>query len=120
MPDLNDPELRRAVRFLGDLLYFGSPVRELPAKDVLTKAAKAGFSDSTIRRAQEVLKVKSYKQRGIADGPWIWRLPLTFRPVGRRPKSQSSSMTPEARASIEAAIRRITPRPNPQDESKGE
>jgi hypothetical protein len=42
----------------------------------LKQAAKAaGISLGTLRRAADALGVERAKQPGVANGPWLWRLP---------------------------------------------
>jgi putative DNA primase/helicase len=43
------------------------------AKYVYAQADEAGFSKTTIRRAQQALKIKPVKDGN--SGPWVWRLP---------------------------------------------
>ena len=60
--------LDAAIEFLRELCVIART-----AKSVYAQADEAGFSKSTIRRAQQALKIKPVKD-GVS-GPWVWRLP---------------------------------------------
>jgi putative DNA primase/helicase len=66
-------ELEDAKQFLVGLLTDGP----LPSKVVKSEADGAGYSWTTIRRAQKVLGVKAVKEGGYFGGrqQWYWRLP---------------------------------------------
>lgn len=85
MPDYTDPVLRRAVKFLGHLLYFANGAHELPAKEVFEAAELEGVSELAVRRAQEALRIKPRKESGTHNGPWLWRLPDSYRPDEVKP-----------------------------------
>jgi putative DNA primase/helicase len=71
------PALTDAEDFLRVLLASG-PV---PSKAVKSEASGAGVSASSLRRAAEVLGVKSYRTGGIAGaGNWHWALPHESAP----------------------------------------
>lgn len=65
----------KAEEWLADRLADGHPH---PASKVLTEAAAAGFSESTIRRCMKDLGVASEKTGFGADGEWLWRLRFPF------------------------------------------
>ena len=64
----NISTLEEAKKFLKEYLIEGGA----SAKFILLNAREAGFSESTIRRAKEALKVISFKKG--KDG-WYWKLP---------------------------------------------
>jgi hypothetical protein len=43
--------------------------------DVVEEAKEEGVAFETLKRAKKLLGVKSYKERGKADGDWFWELP---------------------------------------------
>lgn len=47
----------------------------LPANDIYRMAKENRISESTLRRAKEKLKVKSYKEGMGKKGKWFWKLP---------------------------------------------
>lgn len=66
------PTLTDAEDFLRVLLGAGP----MPAKDVKSEANDAGVSYASLRRAAEILKVRSRRIGGIAGtGRWVWELP---------------------------------------------
>jgi putative DNA primase/helicase len=67
--------LRTAVEFLSEQLAEG-PVLKTSIEDA---AEATGIAPATLRRAQQQLKVKAFKERGTKDGKWLWKLP---DPVG--------------------------------------
>ena len=71
------PALTDAQDFLRVLLASG-PV---PSKAVKSEACDAGVSGSSLRRAAQILGVKSYRTGGIAGaGNWHWALPHQSAP----------------------------------------
>jgi hypothetical protein len=44
------------------------------AKDLESAASQAGIPWETVKRAKRPAGVKTRKQRGVQDGPWIWEL----------------------------------------------
>lgn len=58
-------------QFLSDLLADGP----LPTKQVKIDAEGAGYSWSTIRRAQSSLGIEATKEKGSKTSAWIWMLP---------------------------------------------
>src|ERR1019366_4210438 len=75
--------LTDAEDFLRVLLGVGP----IPAKDVRREASDACISPASLRRAAEILGVKSRRIGGIAGkGSWVWELleesaPMTARPA---------------------------------------
>jgi len=66
--------LADAKRFLADLLHDGP----LPTKTIKADADGAGYSWTTIRRAQKALGIGPVKEGGHFGGAkqqWVWRLP---------------------------------------------
>ncbi len=59
----------RAMAFLAEALADGPK----PARDVGALAAEAGYSERTVQRAREALRIKPAKTG--ADGGWTWTLP---------------------------------------------
>ncbi len=69
--------LTDAEDFLRVLLAAGP----MPSKAVKSEASDAGVSGASLRRAAEVLRVKSYRTGGIAGaGSWHWALPHESAP----------------------------------------
>jgi len=68
-----------AKRFLTSLLEDG-PV---PVKEIQANARGAGYSEATIRRAKDALKVEANK---IGKDRWEWRLPSFAPPLGTQGK----------------------------------
>jgi hypothetical protein len=62
---------REAREFLLERLEAG-PAR---ADDVIDEAKQEGISKRTLDRAKKELGVKSRKEHGRTDGPWVWELP---------------------------------------------
>jgi len=63
--------LEEAKAFLAEALKGGSK-----SSVGLKQAAKAdGISFGTLRRAADLLGVERVKQPGVANGPWLWKLP---------------------------------------------
>jgi putative DNA primase/helicase len=63
--------LKAATSFLSEQLGEG-PV----LKTSIEEAAEAnGISTATLRRAYDKLGVKAFKEKGIKDGKWLWKLP---------------------------------------------
>jgi putative DNA primase/helicase len=62
---------REAREFLLERLEAG------PAKadDVIDEAKQEGIAKRTLDRAKKELGVKSRKEHGTTDGPWVWELP---------------------------------------------
>src|ERR1019366_3941555 len=66
------PALTDAEDFLRVLLGVGP----IPAKDVRREASDACISPASLRRAAEIIGVKSRRIGGIAGkGSWVWELP---------------------------------------------
>ncbi len=87
--------LADAVDFLRDLLADG-PV---PAKALKADADGAGHNWATVRRAQKVLSVESYREGFGKAGAWFWRLPPSQRcsesVKGAQQKTVSNIADPE-------------------------
>ena len=64
-------ERKDAEQFLADLLKEGG----LPVRQIKTDADGAGYSWSTIRRAQKSLGIEAIKEKGAKNGGWRWLLP---------------------------------------------
>jgi hypothetical protein len=62
---------REACEFLRERLAPG-PVK---GDDILDEAKQEGIAERTLRRAKKDLGIKSWKQPGRADSPWMWELP---------------------------------------------
>jgi hypothetical protein len=62
---------REAREFLLERLEAG-PVK---SDDVLEEAKQEGFAEKTLRSAKKELGIKSRKEHGRIDGPWVWELP---------------------------------------------
>lgn len=60
-----------AAGFLAETLKGGS----LPANDVLALAKAAGIADVTLSRAADAMHVHRFKEQGIRNGRWFWKLP---------------------------------------------
>jgi putative DNA primase/helicase len=63
---------REAREFLLDRLEAG-PAR---ADDITEEAEQNGISKRTLHRAKKNLGIRSRKERGKADGKWMWELPV--------------------------------------------
>jgi len=67
----NQGELTSAKEFLKNILKNG-PVASV---DIFQLGRTNGFSDSTIRRAQKILDIKSNRKHGFgSEGKWMWSL----------------------------------------------
>ena len=64
-------ERKDAEQFLADLLKEGG----LPVRQIKADADGAGYSWSTIRRAQKSLGIEAVKEKGAKNGGWRWLLP---------------------------------------------
>jgi putative DNA primase/helicase len=62
-----------AKRFLTSLLEDGP----MPVKEIQANARGAGYSEATIRRAKDALKVEPER---IGNSHWEWRLPISAPP----------------------------------------
>jgi putative DNA primase/helicase len=62
---------RKAREFLLERLEAG------PAKadDIIDEAKQEGIAKRTLDRAKKELGIKSRKEHGRTDGPWVWELP---------------------------------------------
>lgn len=60
----------KAVAFLQNVLADG-PRR---AKEVEAAAHEASLSMDTVKRAKVAAGVRTYKERGVPNGSWIWEL----------------------------------------------
>src|SRR5262249_31239914 len=74
---------REAREFLLERLEAGT----VNSDDIIEEAKQEGIAVMTLRRAKKELGIRSRKQRGSADGAWVWELP----PQGGRasPKRES-------------------------------
>jgi hypothetical protein len=61
---------REAREFLLDRLEAGS----VKQNNILDEAKQEGIAERTLRRAKKDLGIKSWKERGKADGDWFWEL----------------------------------------------
>jgi hypothetical protein len=68
-----------AKRFLTSLLEDGP----MPVKEIQANARGAGYSEATIRRAKDALKVEAIK---IGKDRWEWQLPISAPPLGTQVK----------------------------------
>lgn len=60
----------------GDFLMRTLQIGAMPASEVEARAAEAGISKATLRRAREQLGIDSYKLRGSGSAsPYMWALP---------------------------------------------
>ena len=62
---------REAKEFLLERLEAG-PV---DSDDIIEEAKQEGIAVMTLRRAKKELGIKSRKQPGLTDAPWVWELP---------------------------------------------
>ena len=62
---------REAKEFLLERLEAG-PV---DSDDIIEEAKQEGIAEMTLRRAKKELGIKSRKQQGVSDAPWVWELP---------------------------------------------
>lgn len=62
--------MQEAVAFLKAVLSEGSR----PASEVEAEAEQAGLPWDTVKRAKRRAGVTARKQRGVANGPWLWQL----------------------------------------------
>jgi AAA domain-containing protein len=69
----------QAKKFLGDILANG-PVSKI---DIEEAADAHGISHRTLVRAKDELGVVVEKEKGVANGKWVWRLP-DQSPIGRK------------------------------------
>jgi hypothetical protein len=76
----DDSQLMKAMIWLQETLADG-PVSAVKVKSA---AAKAGFSQMTVRRAGERLAVVAQKQGFGKTGRWYWRLPKGAQDEGLR------------------------------------
>lgn len=78
------PALTDAEDFLRVLLGVGP----IPAKDVRREASDACISPASLRRAAEIIGVKSRRIGGIAGkGSWVWELPEGSAPDGGKTRA---------------------------------
>ena len=83
----------QAKKFLTDLLSDGP----LPKTDIEEAADAHGISNRTLYRAKDDLRLIVEKERGRANGKWIWRLPEQQPPTGRKSQKRVPlSLVPEA------------------------
>jgi putative DNA primase/helicase len=83
-----------AKRFLADLLADGP----MPAKAIRADADGAGYSWTTIRRAQKALGIEPAKTGGRFGGgkqQWMWRLPEDAQPEHLQDDPQKMSKNAE-------------------------
>jgi putative DNA primase/helicase len=73
-----------AKRFLTSLLEDGP----MPVKEIQANARGAGYSEATIRRAKDALKVEAIK---IGKDRWEWQLPISAPPLGTQGKVLNKS-----------------------------
>jgi hypothetical protein len=66
------PRRSEAMDVIIELLKDG----DQPAKECEEELKEAGFSSRVWRPAKERLNVKSYKEKGVAHGRWMWHLPM--------------------------------------------
>ena len=43
--------------------------------EIVEEAKQEGIAEKTLRRAKKELGIKSRKEHGRTDGPWMWELP---------------------------------------------
>jgi putative DNA primase/helicase len=67
---------REAKEFLLERLEAG-PV---DSDDIIDEAKQEGIAEMTLRRAKKELGIKSRKQQGRTDAPWVWELPPERKP----------------------------------------
>jgi hypothetical protein len=60
----------KAVGFLRKALADGPR----PVKEVVAEAHEASLPIDTLKRAKAIAGVRTYKKRGVANGPWMWEL----------------------------------------------
>ena len=65
---------REAVEFLRQALADGPRT----AKEIAAEAEQAGIPFETVKRAKKAAHVSARKQRGVANGAWIWQLEDAF------------------------------------------
>ena len=77
-PELSNKQLRQPPRrradprlLLMDLLEDG-PMLAAAAQ---AHGAAHGLSKKQLKRAREKMQVRSFKQVGVPNGPWVWVLP---------------------------------------------
>src|SRR5215475_13519556 len=80
---------REAKEFLLERLEAG-PV---DSDDIIEEAKQEGIAVMTLRRAKKELGIKSRKQKGLTDAPWVWELPPPKRERDDRlPNVRDSNM----------------------------
>jgi hypothetical protein len=62
--------MNEAVAFLRSMLAEGPR----NARDIETEAEQAAIPWETVKRAKKAAGVKTTKQRGVSNGPWVWEL----------------------------------------------
>jgi hypothetical protein len=67
---------REAKEFLLERLEAGPANSD----DIIEEAKQEGIAEKTLRRAKKDLGIKSRKEHGITDGPWLWELPAKKAP----------------------------------------
>ena len=85
----SNPQDRSAVEdareWLNDFLFTGSK-EQMECRE---KSKEAGISYSTLRRAKNVLRVRSYK--AAMSGPWLWALPEGAHEVAKGAHTEGMS-----------------------------
>jgi hypothetical protein len=63
------------MQWLEDYLTTGDRCGEALPKEVANAARDARISENALRDAKRRLGIRSVKQKGVPNGPWLWQLP---------------------------------------------
>jgi hypothetical protein len=72
---LDRTERTEAMQWLEDYLTTGDRCGEALPKEVANAARDARISENALRDAKRRLGIRSVKQKGVPNGPWLWQLP---------------------------------------------